>query len=118
LLVEDNEYFALTFAQLLMAFPGLEVEIIPVGSLAEARARLSEGGLDAALVDLNLPDGDGITLISEISGTVPSLPSLAFTGLIEQDTLARAMEAGAAGLLDKMGSLEEISEAIKSLWDR
>jgi DNA-binding NarL/FixJ family response regulator len=117
LLVEDNVSFAGKFARLLEAFPGLEIEVVTVGSLAEARERLAEGGLDAALVDLALPDGDGMTLIREMSAVVPRVPSLAVTALVEEETLARVSEGGAAGLVDKLGSLELIVEAIKRLWD-
>ena len=67
------------------------------------------------LVDLELPDGDGLTLIREMSASNSSVASLAFTGLIERETPNRALEAGAAGLVDKMGSLEEIATEINSL---
>ena len=118
LLVEDNLSFAGQFARLLEALPGLEIEVVSVGSLAEARERLAEGGLDAALVDLGLPDGDGVSLIREMSATVPKVPSLAVTAtLMEEDTLALVSKAGAVGLVDKLGSLWEIAEAIKRLWE-
>lgn len=118
LLVEDNLSFAGQFARLLEALPGLEIEVVSVGSLAEARECLAEGGLDAALVDLGLPDGDGVSLIREMSAAVPRVPSLAVTAtLIEEDTLALVSKAGAVGLVDKLGSLWMIAEAIKRLWE-
>ena len=107
-----------SIARLLEAFPGLDIEVLSVGSLAEARERLAEGGLDAALVDLGLPDGDGVSLIREMSAAVPRVPSLAVTAtLIEEDTLTLVSKAGAVGLVDKLGSLEVIAEAIKRLWE-
>lgn len=118
LLVEDNLSFAGQFARLLEALPGLEIEVVSVGSLAEARERLAEGGLDAALVDLGLPDGDGVSLIREMSAAVPRVPSLAVTAtLIEEDTVALVIKAGAVGLVDKLDSLWVIAEAIKRLWE-
>lgn len=118
LLVEDNLSFAGHFARLLEALPGLEIEVVSVGSLAEARERLAEGGLDAALVDLGLPDGDGVSLIREMSTAVPRVPSLAVTAtLIEEDKLALVSKAGAVGLVDKLDSLWVIAEAIKRLWE-
>jgi DNA-binding NarL/FixJ family response regulator len=116
MLVEDNVPFAGKFALLLEAFPGLDIEVLTVGSLAEARGRLAEGGIDAALVDLGLPDGDGVSLIREMSSAVPRVPSLAVTAMpIEEDGLGVVSEAGAVGLVDKLGSLEVIAEAIKRL---
>ena len=118
LLVEDNLSFAGHFARLLEALPGLKIEVVSVGSLGEACERLSEGGLDAALVDLGLPDGDGVSLIREMSAAVPRVPSLAVTAtLIEEDTLALVTKAGAVGLVDKLDSLWVIAEAIKRLWE-
>ena len=119
LLVEDNVPFAGTFAWLLEALPGLEIEVVSVGSLAEARERLAEGGLDAALVDLVLPDGEGASLIREMSAAVPRVPSLGITAWpIEEDTHALVSRAGAEGLVDKLGSIEVIAEAVKRLlWD-
>ena len=118
LLVEDNLSFAGHFARLLEALPGLEIEVVSVGSLAEARERLAGGGLDATLVDLGLPDGDGVSLIREMSAAVPRVPSLAVTAmLIEEDTLALVTKAGAVGLVDKLDSLWVIAEAIKRLWE-
>ena len=55
---------------------GLGVSFVEAGSLAEARSRLREGGLDAALIDVRLPDGEGLGLVGEIhDGGVGSPPS-------------------------------------------
>ena len=116
LLVEDNIPFAGHFARLLEALPGLEIEVVSVGSLGEARERLAQGGIDAAVVDLGLPDGEGVSLIREMSAFVPRVPSLGVTAeLIEEGRLAQVSAAGAVGLVDKLGSLEVIAEAIKRL---
>ena len=58
-----------------------------------------------------------MTLIRGMSAAVPRVPSLAVTALIEEDTLALVSEAGAVWLVDKLGSLKVIAEAIKRLWD-
>jgi DNA-binding NarL/FixJ family response regulator len=115
LLVEDNLPFAGKFAWLLEALPGLEIEVLTAGSLAEARERLVEGGIDAALVDLGLPDGEGVSLIQEMSSAVPRVPSLAVTAHVHGDRSAVVSEAGAVGLVDKLGSLEVIAGAIERL---
>ena len=64
LLVEDNDQFRENFARTLeraLAAEPLDVTFVEAGSLAEARVRLREGGLDAALIDVRLPDGMGWT---------------------------------------------------------
>ena len=44
-----------------------DVTFVESGFMSEARARLREGGLDAALIDVTLPDGNGLDLVREIN---------------------------------------------------
>jgi DNA-binding NarL/FixJ family response regulator len=115
LLVEDNAQFRATFARALeLAVESLE--IVEAGSLAEARARLSEGGLDAALIDVRLPDGDGLDLVRELTyGAASSIPTLVLTAYLDHTVAARAMDAGAKGALSKVVSVPETAEAIMRL---
>jgi DNA-binding response OmpR family regulator len=80
-------------------------------------ARLREGGLDAALIDVGLPDGDGLDLVREIydGGPGAPIPTLVLTANLDHSVAARAIEAGAQGALSKMVSVPETLEAIKRL---
>jgi PAS domain S-box-containing protein len=49
-------------------------EFVPAGSLAEARQRLGEGHYDLILLDLGLPDGNGLELLEELHRQHPGLP--------------------------------------------
>ena len=84
LLVEDHAAFreALTF--LLGREPDLEV-VAQAGSLAEARGALG-GGLDVAVVDLNLPDGDGGELIGELLRASPGAKVLVLSATVGPKT--------------------------------
>jgi CheY-like chemotaxis protein len=119
LLVEDNVQFRADFARALrraMAAEPLDVVFVEAGSLAEARARLREGGLDAALIDVRLPDGDGLDLVRELSdGAGGRIPTLVLTAYLDHRVAARAMDAGAKGALSKVVSVPETAEAIKRL---
>lgn len=119
LLVEDNAQFRATFArglELELAAESLEVVFVEAGSLAEARARLGEGGLDAALIDVRLPDGDGLDLVRELNdGVASSIPTLVLTAYLDHTVAARAMDAGARGALSKVVSVPETAEAIMRL---
>ena len=53
--------------------------------LSNGLALMKEGGFDVALVDLNLPDGDGIKVIETIRGQSPEIPLIALTGLNDED---------------------------------
>jgi CheY-like chemotaxis protein len=124
LVVEDDARFREDFARALggaLATERLEVDFVGAGSLAEARARLLEGGLDAALIDVGLPDGDGLDLVREINDGAASpgapIPTLVLTANLETSVAARAMEAGARGALSKVVSAPETVDAVKRLID-
>ena len=118
-LVEDNAQFRENFARALeraLAADPLSVTFVEAGSLAEARERLREGGLDAALIDVRLPDGDGLDLVRELNdGAAGRIPTLVLTAYLDHKVAARAMDAGAKGALSKVVSVPETTEAIKRL---
>src|SRR5215208_8533633 len=84
LFVEDNSDFRVVFTQALgeaLAPEQLDVAFVEAGSLAEARVRLRAGGLDAALIDVTMPDGNGLDLLREINdgGATSYVPTLVVT---------------------------------------
>jgi DNA-binding NarL/FixJ family response regulator len=87
--------------------------------VAEARTRLREGSLDAALIDITLPDGNVIDLVGEINdGRAGSrIPTLVLTAKLDPSVVVRAVEAGASGALSKVLSVPESVDAIKRLTD-
>jgi two-component system, NarL family, response regulator DevR len=121
LVVDDDAGFREVFARALqraMAAEPLDVVLVEAGSLAEARARLREGGLDAALIDVRLPDGDGLDLVRELSdGAGGRIPTLDLTACLEHKVAARAMDAGAKGAFTKVVSVPEMAGAIMRLLD-
>jgi two-component system, OmpR family, catabolic regulation response regulator CreB len=117
LLVEDDARFREAFTHaitLALAPEQLDVAFVESGSLAEARERLLQGGLDAALIDVTLPDGNGLDLVREIKDGA-AIPTLVLTAGLDHSVAARAMEAGAQGAQSKMVSMPETVEAIKRL---
>ena len=115
LLVEDHA----SFRQALAFMFEREEEFIVVGqagSLAEARALLRKlsDGVDVAVVDLALPDGDGYGLIEELSSR-PDVMTLVLSASLEPARFARAVEAGASGVLHKSVAIGDIVEAVRRL---
>jgi CheY-like chemotaxis protein len=122
LLVEDDASFRKVFTRLLgeaLAPERLDVTFVEAGTLAEARTRLREGALDAALIDVTMPDGDGLELVGEIhdGGVGRPIPTLVLTANLETSVAGRAMEAGARGALSKLVSVPETVAAIERLTD-
>jgi len=122
LFVEDDANFREVFSRLLreaLAPERLDVAFVEAGSAAEARARLREGGLDAALIDITLPDSNGLDLVREINNGGPGsrIPTLVLAANLETSVAVRALEAGARGALSKIVSVPETVDAIKRLTD-
>ncbi len=108
LLVEDHAAFRGALKFLLDLRPGTRV-VAECGSLAECRElgdRLR--AVDLALLDLMLPDGDGLELVAVLRGANPEVRVLVLSASIEPGLPERVAEAGADGLLDKTVEVTEI----------
>jgi DNA-binding NarL/FixJ family response regulator len=110
LLVDDRADFRRTFARLLERQPDLEV-VAAAGSLAEGRTMLE--GVDVAIIDRGLPDGDGLELIGELRAVNPGARVLVISSTVEMRHPTDAIEAGADGVIDKLDDSERVFAAIR-----
>ncbi|HEX5740609.1 MAG TPA: response regulator [Pilimelia sp.] len=80
-----------------------DVELVEVATLATARAALASAPPDVVLLDLNLPDGNGLTLATELAGQDDAVRPevVALTASVLPAERAAAMAAGCDGFLDK-----------------
>jgi CheY-like chemotaxis protein len=120
LFVEEDAGFRRVFTHAMreaLGDEGFGVSFVEAGSLAEARSRLREGGLDAALIDVTMPDGNGLRLMGEIhdGGVGSPIPTLVLTASLEASVAVLAMEAGARGALSKLAPMREATDAIRRL---
>ena len=115
LLVEDHAAFRQALALTFNLEPDLRV-VAQAANVAQGRdAIAANGGIDVAVFDLDLPDGNGADLIRELRDTHPGAQALVLTASAGRRDLARAVEAGAAGLLHKSAPLSEIVAAVRRL---
>lgn len=116
LLVEDHTSFRQALALLFEAEPGFEVAG-QAGTLKEARRVVSRAKRRPTLgiIDLNLPDGDGSELIGVLREQNPEFAALVLTASLDKAEHARAVEAGAAGVLHKSADVDEILDAARRL---
>jgi DNA-binding NarL/FixJ family response regulator len=112
LLVDDDAMYRRIFTLLLGRLPDIRV-VAEAGSLAEARTML--GGVDVAILDRVLPDGDGLELLGELRGASPSVKVLVMSAFAELVNRREALEAGADRVLGKVEPLEEAFAAIRQL---
>ena len=112
MLVEDHATFREPLAFMFNREPDFEV-VAQAGSVAEARQNL--GGIDLAVVDLDLPDGDGTDVIGALCAVNPRGIVLVLTANANREAFARAVEAGAAGVLHKTVRIQQVVDAARSL---
>lgn len=98
LVVEDDPRMRRAVEAVLAAGPHRPVV---VGTAREALATLRSRAFDLALVDLGLPDLDGVELIASVCSQWPTLPVLAFTVDAGEARILAALKAGARGYLLK-----------------
>jgi DNA-binding NarL/FixJ family response regulator len=121
MLVEDHAAFRQALTYLLSDDPGLEV-VAQAGSLAEAREALDggglDGGLDVAVLDLALPDGDGRELIGELRRSSPGVRIVVLSATIWAEHVEEVRGAGADAVLDKVRSYWTIAEELRRIAGR
>ena len=93
----------------------VEVELHTASSLAQARKHISEHKFDLALIDLNLPDGNGVEIISEITQKHPNTYCVVATIFDDDNYLFPALEAGAQGYLLKEQTSDEFIQSLQGI---
>jgi CheY-like chemotaxis protein len=115
LIVEDSRALSENLATLLNREPDLEV-LGPTSSPAECRNLAAGGeGFDVSVVDLSLPDVQGIDLINELRKSCPDAPILVLTTSLDPRDQEQAIKAGADAVLSKSADLAEILSTIRRL---
>lgn len=111
LVVEDEVHTRARFAAVVAADPGLALAGA-VGTLAEASALLAGGGVALVVLDLGLPDGNGVRLIHSLAKSGPDVEVLVISVMGDEASVLTAIEAGAGGYLLKDASDDAIRAAI------
>ena len=88
-------------------------EIRQAGTIEEAKALMA--GIDVAIIDLGLPDGDGATLIRSVLSAEPAARILVLTSSSDRLDAARAIAAGAHGVLHKAADIDTIVAAVQAI---
>jgi DNA-binding NarL/FixJ family response regulator len=115
LIVEDDEPGQRRLRRLLEAIAGDHLAAVVTGSVAAARAAADAERFDIALVDIGLPDGNGVDLIAWLQVRYPRLACLVITAWGDADTVLAALRAGAIGYLLKDRDDAELSRALQSI---
>jgi two-component system response regulator DesR len=116
LLVEDHAAFRQALSHVIEWKTDLG-EGAQASTLSEGRRCFGvlDGSIEVALIDLGLPDGDGVELVEQISQTEPDIPVVVLTESQHQERISAAFGAGADEVLTKDASLEEVLRTLRSL---
>jgi DNA-binding NarL/FixJ family response regulator len=91
-------------------------EVVAIShSVAECRNKLAEGTVDVLLLDINLPDGNGIDFCLEIKKKYPDMEILMLTTYDKPSIVNRAMKNGASGYILKNSLSEEVIAGIETV---
>ncbi|MFE0334209.1 response regulator [Streptomyces sp. NPDC058955] len=113
-LVDDHEVVRRGLRDLIDDEPDLRV----VGEASTAEQALARGPAlrpDVAVLDVRLPDGDGIAVCRELRSRMPGLACLMLTSFDDEDALLDAIMAGAAGYVLKQIKGSDLVSAVRTV---
>jgi two-component system, NarL family, response regulator DevR len=113
-LVDDHEVVRRGVAGLLSDEPDLEV-VGEAGTVAQALSRIGAVRPDVAVLDVRLPDGNGVELCRELRSRHPELACLMLTSFTDEQAILDAVLAGAAGYVIKDVRGSDIASAVRDV---
>jgi DNA-binding response OmpR family regulator len=111
LFVEDEAALRRTYKRFFTA----RYDVAFAGSGTEARRQLEEFHPEVLVLDLRLPDTDGVTLLQEIRQSQPTLPVIVTTSYVSMEPLINVLDLGHSGYLVKPFDLEDLASRIDAL---
>ncbi|MBC2639643.1 MULTISPECIES: response regulator transcription factor [unclassified Rhodococcus (in: high G+C Gram-positive bacteria)] len=113
-LVDDHEIVRRGLVDLLGSVPDLEV-VGEAASVGEAMARIPGSGADVAVLDVRLPDGNGVELCRDLRAALPDLRCLMLTSYSDDEALFDAIMAGASGFVLKQILGTDLVAAVRTV---
>ncbi len=113
-LLDDHEIVRRGVKDMLEAEPDITV-VGEAGTAASALARIPAVRPDVAVLDVRLPDGDGVTVCREIRSLMPEVACLMLTSFGDDDALFDAIMAGAAGYVLKQIRGTDLVGAVRTV---
>lgn len=115
IVVEDEPLIQTRLKKILLEIGYQQEDLFFAQSLAQANILLEKNSASFALVDLGLPDGNGIEFISTLKQYDPTITILVISAWSTEDVILKALSAGATGYVLKERDDLEVSLAIRSV---
>lgn len=113
-LLDDHEIVRRGVRELLTAEPDIEV-IGEAGTAASALDQMPTLQPDVAVLDVRLPDGDGVSVCRDIRSTLPGTACLMLTSYGDDQALLGSIMAGAAGYVSKQTCGSDLVSAVRAV---
>jgi DNA-binding NarL/FixJ family response regulator len=113
-LLDDHEVVRRGVAAMLSAEPDIEV-VGEAATAAQAVARIPAIRPDVAILDVRLPDGDGVSVCRAVRSQLPGLACLMLTSYADDDALFEAVMAGASGYVLKQIHGSDLVGAVRTV---
>jgi DNA-binding NarL/FixJ family response regulator len=113
-LLDDHEIVRRGVRELLEAEDDLEV-VGEAGTAEEAYGRIPATNPDVAILDVRLPDGDGVQVCREIRSKYPEIACLMLTSFADDEALFSAIMAGAAGYVLKQVRGTDLVDGVRRI---
>jgi DNA-binding NarL/FixJ family response regulator len=113
-LLDDHEVVRRGVRELLESEGDIAV-VGEAGTAAEAMARVPALRPQVAILDVRLPDGDGVTVCRDLKSEMPELACLMLTSFADDEALFEAIMAGASGYLLKEVRAADILTAVRTV---
>jgi DNA-binding NarL/FixJ family response regulator len=113
-LMDDHEVVRRGVAALLSAEDDIEI-VGEAGTAQQALARIPAARPDVAVLDVRLPDGDGVSVCREIRSQLPEVACLMLTSFEDEDALFDAVMAGASGYVLKQIHGSDLVGAVRTV---
>jgi DNA-binding NarL/FixJ family response regulator len=94
--------------------PAIEV-VAEATNGPDAIARVREGGIDVVLLDIAMPQRDGLDVLKQLRAEVPRLPVLMLSTYPDRQYAVRSLKLGAAGYLNKSADSEQMIHAVRKV---
>jgi DNA-binding NarL/FixJ family response regulator len=111
-LLDDHEIVRRGLRELLEAESDIEI-CAEAGTAEEALARIPPTAPDVAVLDVRLPDGDGVEVCREVRSRHPEIKCLMLTSYSDDEALFEAIMAGASGYLLKQIRGNDLVDAVR-----
>ena len=111
LFVEDEP----TLRRMYNRFFAHRYDVAFAASGSEARSQMDAFQPEVQVLDLSLPDTDGITLLQEIRASRPTLPVIVTTSYVSMEPLINVLDLGHSGYLVKPFDMDDLAARIDAL---